>query len=236
MAYTILVCDDDVEIVEALEIYLSQEGYQVLKAYNGKQAMQILQQQKVHLVLLDLMMPEMDGLETLKMLRKEKQIPVIVLSAKSENLDKIELLEAGADDYVTKPFDMLEVLARVHSQLRRYVQYKDVLPGAGEEIYQEGGLLVNVTKKLVFMDGKLIDLTPLEFRILCLLAKNPGRVFSSEEIYESVWQEDSLGAVQTVAVHIRHIREKIEISPSEPRYLKVVWGLGYKLEPQRNHE
>lgn len=230
----ILVCDDDFEIVQAIQIYLERAGYIVQHAYNGKQALEVLEKQPIHLVLLDIMMPLMDGMEALTRIRETRSLPVILVSAKGESNDKIDGLLGGADDYITKPFNAKELVARVKSQLRRYVQYRSYDPRQDLEgiVLRQGTLILNRRKQSVEVDGMPRSLTPLEFSILWLLMEHPGRVYSSEEIYESVWQEDSAGSVATVAVHIRHIREKIEINPREPRYLKVIWGRGYRLEPQ----
>ncbi len=275
--YSILVCDDDKEIVEAIEIYLTQEGYQVLKAYDGMQALKMLETETVHLLILDVMMPRLDGIRATLKIRETNSIPIIILSAKSEDADKIlglnigaddymtkpfnplELvarvksqlrrytqiiilsaksedadkilgLNIGADDYMTKPFNPLELVARVKSQLRRYTQLGGNVSSTQETIYEVGGLRINDDLKEVTVDGEMVRLTPIEYNILLLLMKNQGRVFSINQIYESIWNEDAIGADNTVAVHIRHIREKIEINPKEPRYLKVVWGVGYKIE------
>lgn len=225
----ILVCDDDKEIVEAIEIYLQQEGYHVLKAYDGEQALDMLKKNEVHLLIIDVMMPKLDGIRATLKIREESSIPIIILSAKSEDFDKILGLNIGADDYVTKPFNPLELVARVKSQLRRYPQLGNVSE-SNETVYQVGGLMINDDLKEVTVDGELVKLTPIEYNILLLLVKNQGKVFSIEQIYENIWNEDAIGADNTVAVHIRHIREKIEINPKEPRYLKVVWGVGYKVE------
>lgn len=227
--YNILVCDDDKEIVEAIEIYLTQEGYHILKAYDGIQAMSILEKEKVHLLVMDVMMPRLDGIRATLKIREKHCIPIIILSAKSEDADKILGLNVGADDYVTKPFNPLELVARVKSQLRRYTQFGGNT-GAMETVYETGGLAINDDLKEVTVDGEPVRLTPIEYNILLLLMKNQGRVFSINQIYESIWNEDAIGADNTVAVHIRHIREKIEINPKDPRYLKVVWGVGYKIE------
>ena len=225
----ILVCDDDKEIVEAIEIYLQQEGYHVLKAYDGEQALDMLKKNEVHLLIIDVMMPKLDGIRATLKIREESSIPIIILSAKSEDSDKILGLNIGADDYVTKPFNPLELVARAKSQLRRYTQLGNVSE-SNETVYQVGGLMINDDLKEVTVDGELVKLTPIEYNILLLLVKNQGKVFSIEQIYENIWNEDAIGADNTVAVHIRHIREKIEINPKEPRYLKVVWGVGYKVE------
>ena len=228
--YNILVCDDDKEIVEAIEIYLSQEGYHVLKAYYGAEALKMLESQEVHLLVLDVMMPRLDGIRATLKIRENNSIPIIILSAKSEDADKILGLNVGADDYVTKPFNPLELVARVKSQLRRYTQLGGSVKEKSERVYEVGGLAINDDLKEVTVDGEVVKLTPIEYNILLLLMKNQGRVFSIDQIYESIWNEDAIGADNTVAVHIRHIREKIEINPKEPRYLKVVWGVGYKIE------
>lgn len=228
--YNILVCDDDKEIVEAIEIYLSQEGYHILKAYDGIEALKILEKEKVELLILDVMMPKLDGIRATLKIREKNSIPIIILSAKSEDADKILGLNVGADDYVTKPFSPLELIARVKSQLRRYTQLGGSMPEEKDKIYQVGGLQINDDLKEVTVDGEPVKLTPIEYNILLLLMKNQGRVFSISQIYESIWNEEAIGADNTVAVHIRHIREKIEINPKDPRYLKVVWGVGYKIE------
>ena len=228
--FHILVCDDDKEIVEAIEIYLSQEGYDVLKAYDGIEAMEILEEKEVNLLIIDVMMPRLDGIRATLKIREKNSLPIIILSAKSEDSDKILGLNIGADDYLTKPFNPLELVARVKSQLRRYTQLGSRVTEQQEEIYVTGGLVINDERKEVTVDGELVKLTPIEYNILLLLMKNQGRVFSINQIYEAIWNEDAIGADNTVAVHIRHIREKIEINPKEPRYLKVVWGVGYKIE------
>lgn len=228
--YNILVCDDDKAIVEAIEIYLSQEGYHILKAYDGEQALKILETEEVHLLILDVMMPKLDGIRTTLKIREKHSIPIIILSAKSEDVDKILGLNVGADDYVTKPFNPLELIARVKSQLRRYTQLGGTAKETSDQIYEVGGLRINDDLKEVTVDGESVKLTPIEYNILLLLMKNQGSVFSINQIYESIWNEDAIGADNTVAVHIRHIREKIEINPKDPRYLKVVWGVGYKIE------
>lgn len=228
--YNILVCDDDKAIVEAIEIYLSQEGYHILKAYDGEQALKILETEEVHLLVLDVMMPRLDGIRATLKIREKDSIPIIILSAKSEDVDKILGLNVGADDYVTKPFNPLELVARVKSQLRRYTQLGGTAKKESEHVYEVGGLQINDDLKEVTVDGEKVKLTPIEYNILLLLMKNQGRVFSIDQIYESIWNEEAIGADNTVAVHIRHIREKIEINPKDPRYLKVVWGVGYKIE------
>ena len=229
--YTVLVCDDDKEIVNAIEIFLMQEGYKVLKAYDGEEAIQCLKDNDVHLLIIDVMMPKLDGIRATLEIRKENSIPIIILSAKSEDTDKILGLNVGADDYVTKPFNPLELVARVKSQLRRYTR----LGGSGEiddskGIYKTGGLVIDDNKKQVSVDGNLVKFTPIEYNILLFLIKNQEKVFSSEQIYEAIWNEEAISVDNTIAVHIRHIREKIEIDPKDPRYLKVVWGIGYKME------
>ena len=227
--YNVLVCDDDKEIVEAIEIYLSQEGYKVLKAYDGEEALKILDKEKVDLLIIDVMMPKLDGIRATLKIREENALPIIILSAKSEDADKILGLNVGADDYVTKPFNPLELMARVKSQLRRYTQL-GAMAEKKANVYRTGGLEIDDDRKEVMVDGESVRLTPIEYRILLFLVRNQGRVFSINQIYESIWNEEAIAADNTVAVHIRHIREKIEINPKEPRYLKVVWGLGYKVE------
>lgn len=228
--FNILVCDDDKEIVYAIDIYLSQEGYHILKAYDGLQAIEIMKKEEVHLILLDIMMPNLDGIRATRKIRETSSVPIIMLSAKSEDVDKILGLNIGADDYITKPFNPLELIARVKSQLRRYTQLGNLATEEKEAVYVCGGLVVNDDLKTVTVDGEPVKLTPIEYNILVLLIKNQGKVFSIEQIYENIWNEEAIGADNTVAVHIRHIREKIEINPREPRYLKVVWGIGYKIE------
>lgn len=229
----ILVCDDDRAIVEAIEIYLVQEGYEVCKAYDGMEAMRILQQEEIQLLIMDVMMPRLDGIHATLQIREKYSIPIIILSAKSEDADKILGLNIGADDYVSKPFNPLELTARVKSQLRRYTKLGSI--GGTEEadqVYRSGGLVMNDATKEVTVDDEPVKLTPIEYNILLLLVKNQGKVFSISQIYENIWNEEAIGADNTVAVHIRHIREKIEINPKEPRYLKVVWGVGYKVDKQ----
>ena len=228
--FNILVCDDDKEIVDAIDIYLSQEGYHILKAYDGLQAIEMMKKEEVHLILLDIMMPNLDGIRATRKIRETSSVPIIMLSAKSEDVDKILGLNIGADDYITKPFNPLELIARVKSQLRRYTQLGNLATEEKEAVYVCGGLVVNDDLKTVTVDGEPVKLTPIEYNILVLLIKNQGKVFSIEQIYENIWNEEAIGADNTVAVHIRHIREKIEINPREPRYLKVVWGIGYKIE------
>ena len=228
--YNVLVCDDDREIVEAIEIYLSQEGYKVLKAYDGEEALKVLDREKVDLLIIDVMMPKLDGIRATLKTREKKNMPIIILSAKSEDADKILGLNVGADDYMTKPFNPLELTARVKSQLRRYTQLGSTIDKSNQAVYAVGGLSIDDEQKEVTVDGEPVRLTPIEYNILLLLVKNQGKVFSIDQIYESIWNEDAIGVDNTVAVHIRHIREKIEINPKEPRYLKVVWGVGYKIE------
>ena len=228
----ILVCDDDKDIVEAISIYLEQEGYTIFKAYDGLEAINTLRSQPVDLLIIDIMMPKLDGIRATLKIREENPLPIIILSAKSEDADKILGLNVGADDYVTKPFNPLELVARVKSQLRRYTTLSSN-DAAGDKVYEAGGLLVNDDLKKVTVDGEEVKLTPIEYNILLLLLKNKGKVYSINEIYESIWNEEAIGADNTVAVHIRHIREKIEINPKEPRYLKVVWGVGYKIEENK---
>lgn len=228
--FKILVCDDDKEIVEAIEIYLTQEGYEVLKAYDGEEAIQTLKKEHADLLIMDVMMPRLDGIRATLKIREENSLPIIILSAKSEDADKILGLNIGADDYVTKPFNPLELVARAKSQLRRYTQLGSTVQDEKKEVYEVGGLSINDELKEVTVDGESVRLTPIEYNILLLLVKNQGKVFSIDQIYENIWNEEAIGADNTVAVHIRHIREKIEINPKEPRYLKVVWGVGYKIE------
>ncbi|MCI9572179.1 MAG: response regulator transcription factor [Lachnospiraceae bacterium] len=227
----ILVCDDDREIVDAIEIYLSQDGHSIFKAYDGKQAIDLLKKEEIHLLVMDVMMPKLDGIRATLKIREYSSIPIIMLSAKSEDTDKILGLNIGADDYITKPFNPLELVARVKSNLRRYTSLGS-LSAESKSVYQVGGLVINDDTKQVIVDGEPVKMTPIEYNILLLLMKNQGRVFSINQIYESIWNEDAIGADNTVAVHIRHIREKIEINPREPRYLKVVWGVGYKIDKQ----
>ena len=224
----ILICDDDRDIVAALKIYLSSEGYTIFEAYNGKQALEAVRQHDIQLILMDVMMPELDGIAATAALRQESNVPIILLTAKSEGSDKVLGLNMGADDYITKPFDPMEVIARVKSQLRRYT----TLGGQAREndLLTVGGISMDDAAKQVTVDGEPVSLTPIEYNILKLLLSRPGQVFSSAQIYEQVWNDPAYGSDNTVAVHIRHLREKIEIDPSNPRYLKVVWGLGYKME------
>lgn len=226
--YNILICDDDKDIVRALRIYLSTGDYQVFEAYTGRQALEVMKREEIQLVLMDIMMPEMDGLSATETLRQESNVPIILLTAKSESSDKILGLEVGADDYITKPFEPMEVLARVRSQLRRYT----MLGGTTQSkmVLTIGGIRLDDETKTVTLDGDPVSLTPIEYDILHVLMRNPGKVYSSKELYTAVWKEAPLGSENVVAVHIRHLREKLEITPSEPRYLKVVWGRGYRLE------
>ena len=231
--YNILVVDDDKEIANAIEIYLSREGYNIIKAYDGEEAIKKVNENEIHLIILDIMMPKKDGLQTLEEIRKSKTIPVIMLSAKSEDYDKISGLDLGADDYITKPFNPLELIARVNSVLRRYVSFGSLKSEEGKNIYSTGGLVVDDDTKKVTVDGKEVKLTATEFNILKFLLANKGKVYSIPQIYENVWNEEGFGAENIIAVHIRHIREKIEINPKEPRYLKVIWGVGYKIENEK---
>ena len=224
----ILVVDDDREIVDSISIFLSGEGYKSIKAYDGIEALEALSENEVHLMILDIMMPKLDGIKTLMKLRESRNIPVILLSAKSEDADKILGLTAGADDYVTKPFNPSELMARVKSQLRRYTTLGSIGKQNGEIVID--GLSVDTESKTVKVDGEFVRLTPVEYKILELLVRNRGRVFSAEDIYTNVWNEQNAVGDNTIAVHVRHIREKIEINPKEPRYLKVVWGIGYKID------
>lgn len=227
--YNILICDDDRDIVSALKIYLSAESsYRLFEAYTGQQAIDIVRQRDIQLILMDVMMPELDGIAATAKLRETYNIPIILLTAKSENTDKVLGLNIGADDYITKPFDPLEVMARVKSQLRRYTNLGG--QAVKERCFTIGNIELNDDTKVVSVDGEPVNLTPIEYNILKLLMQNPNRVFSTAQIYEQVWNETAYGSENAVAVHIRHLREKIEIAPSEPRYLKVVWGLGYKME------
>ena len=235
-AYNILVVEDEKEIAEAVEIYLLNQGYNVFKAFNGMEGLKVLESEEIHLAIVDIMMPVMDGITFTMKARENHNFPIIMLSAKSEEVDKIMGLNIGADDYVTKPFKPLELLARVNSQLRRYTKYMNIQKASSiedeavnENIYTIGGLELNDDTKEVSVDGNPVRLTPIEFKILGLLIKNPGRVFPAEEIYERVWNEAAINT-DTVMVHVRNIREKIELDPKNPRYLKVVWGVGYKIE------
>ena len=226
----ILVCDDDKDIVEAIDIYLTQEGYEVLKAYDGDEAIKVLKSNEVDLLIMDVMMPRLDGIRATLKIRENMSLPIIILSAKSEDADKILGLNIGADDYMTKPFNPLELVARVKSQLRRYTQLGSTARSDNQSEFRTGGLVIRDDLKEVTVDGEKVKLTPIEYNILLLLVKNQRKVFSINQIYENIWNEEAIGADNTVAVHIRHIREKIEINPKEPRYLKVVWGVGYKVE------
>lgn len=230
--YNVLICDDQPDIVNALKIYLAPEGYHLFEAFTGQQALDIMKQHDIHLVLLDVMMPVMDGITATAKIRSFSNTPIILLTAKSETEDKVLGLNLGADDYITKPFVPVELLARVRSQLRRYAQLGS-RPDAGGDTIQVAGVVLDDRTKSVTVDGEAVSLTPTEYAILRLLMQNPGKVFSTKVLYESVWQEAALGSEGAVAVHIRHLREKIEINPSEPRYLKVVWGQGYKMEGER---
>ena len=225
----ILVCDDDHEIVDAIEIYLMQEGFEVVKAYDGIEAIDILNNDDIQLLIIDVMMPRLDGIHAVLKIREKSSIPIIILSAKTEDPDKILGLNVGADDYLPKPFNTLELVARVKSQLRRYTKLGN-MPSETSNIYKVGGLFINDDTKEVIVDDTEVKLTPIEYNILLLLVKNQGHVFSIDQIYEKIWNEQAIGADNTVAVHIRHIREKIEFNPREPRYLKVVWGVGYKID------
>ena len=226
--YNILICDDDRDIVSALEIYLGSEGYRTIPAFNGRQALEIAEREELHLILMDIMMPELDGIRATARLREGSNVPIILLTAKSEDSDKILGLNIGADDYITKPFNPLEVVARVKSQLRRYTMLGGV--DKSDDSLSVGPIVMDDSAKQVTVDGLPVSLTPIEYNILRLLLSHPGQVFSSAQIYERVWNDPAYGSDNTVAVHIRHLREKIEINPAEPRYLKVVWGLGYKME------
>lgn len=228
----ILICDDDKEIVDAIEIYLKNEGYKVYKAYDGEEAIRILKAEDIQLLIMDVMMPKLDGIHATLKIREYSSIPIIMLSAKTEDTDKILGLNVGADDYVSKPFNPLELISRVKSNLRRYTKLGNMSAPEESNVYRIGGLCMDDDTKEVTVDGEPVRLTPIEYSILLLLVKNPGRVYSIDQIYENIWNEAAIGADNTVAVHIRHIREKIEINPKEPKYLKVVWGVGYKVEKQ----
>lgn len=226
--YNILICDDDKDIVSALKIYLTDPNYNLFEAYTGTQALDCIKNNDIHIILMDIMMPEMDGISAMIKIRESSNVPVILLTAKSEDNDKILGLNVGADDYITKPFNPIEVLARVKSQLRRYMQL-----GSGTvkpDVVTIGSIELNDNSKEVYIDGDLVSLTPTEYDILKLLMFNPNKVFSPKEIYENIWNDTAIGNENTVAVHIRHLREKVEINPAEPRFLKVVWGKGYKME------
>lgn len=229
----ILVCDDDKEIVDAIEIYLQQEGFKVFKAYDGVMALKVLAENDIQLAIIDIMMPKMDGIHCTMKIRETSSIPIIILSAKSEDSDKILGLNIGADDYVSKPFNPLELVARVKSNLRRYTQLGNLDTTSDDALYKVFGLVINDETKEVTVDGEPVKLTPIEYNILLFLVKNKGKVFSINQIYENIWNENAIGADNTVAVHIRHIREKVEINPKEPKYLKVVWGVGYKIEDDK---
>ena len=230
--YNILICDDDRDIVSALDIYLTSEGYATVKAYDGLEALEMVKEHDIHLILMDVMMPNLDGIRATAKLRESTNIPIILLTAKSEDTDKILGLNIGADDYITKPFNPVEVIARVKSQLRRYTTLggRSKVAEDNSAVFSNGGITMDDNAKLVTVDGERVSLTPIEYNILLLLMKHPGRVFSTGQIYEQVWNDPSLGSENTVAVHIRHLREKVEIDPANPRYIKVVWGLGYKME------
>ena len=254
--YNILICDDEQDIVNALKIYLSGGDYCLFEAHNGREALEAVEgyvsceawqqgmlrfleyieaveKNDIHLILMDIMMPQLDGIAATAKLREKSNVPIILLTAKSESSDKVLGLNIGADDYITKPFDPIEVLARARSQLRRYTQLGAKKEEEKPNVYTVGPIVLDEEKKSVSVDGDEVSLTPIEFNILHLLMKNPGRIYSSAQIYELVWKEDSLGAETSVSVHIRHLRQKLEINPSEPRYLKVVWGLGYKMEDKK---
>ena len=229
--YNILICDDDKDIVSALDIYLTSEGYKTFPAYDGNQAIKVVEQNDIHLILMDVMMPGLDGIRATAKLREKCNVPIILLTAKSEDADKVLGLNIGADDYVTKPFNPMEVMARVKSQLRRYTTLGGRnAPAQNSDQLTNGGVVLDDGAKTVTVDGDGVNLTPIEFNILRLLLQHPGQVFSTTQIYEQVWNDAAYGSENTVAVHIRHLREKIEIDPANPRYIKVVWGLGYKME------
>ncbi|MED3551777.1 response regulator transcription factor [Cytobacillus praedii] len=224
----ILICDDDKAIVDAIGIYLENEGFSIFKAFNGVEAIEVIDGQEIHLVIMDIMMPKMDGIQATRKIREESNIPLIMLSAKTEDYDKILGLNLGADDYITKPFNPLELIARVKSQLRRYTTLGSL--ETKSNVYKTGGLMIDDESKIITVDGEAVQLTPVQYKILKFLTANAGRVYSIEEIYEKVWNETAFSPENTVSVHIRKIREKIEINPKEPKYLKVVWGIGYKVE------
>jgi DNA-binding response OmpR family regulator len=228
--YSILVCDDEKDIVSALRIYLTAEGYKVYEAYNGKEALAVLDREDIHLVIMDIMMPEMDGIEAMAHIREKSNVPVIMLTAKSEDTDKVLGLNIGADDYVTKPFNPVELQARVRSQLRRYMQLGGNVAQASNNTIVIGGIELCDNTKTVSLDGNIVSLTPTEFDILKLLMENPSKVFSPSQIYSAVWNDSPYGSENTVAVHIRHLREKLEYNPAQPRYIKSVWGRGYKID------
>lgn len=229
MEYTVLVVEDEVEICNAIEIYLKTQGYHVLKAHNGQDGLTIIEKETIHLAIVDIMMPIMDGIQMTMKVREKYDFPIIMLSAKSEDIDKITGLNIGADDYMTKPFVPMELLARVASQLRRYSKYLNMVQANNDDCLIVGGLELNKDTKQVSVEGRQVKVTPIELKILQLLMEYPGKVFSAENIYESVWGEDAINT-DTVMVHVRNLREKIEINPKNPRYLKVVWGIGYKIE------
>ena len=233
--HNILICDDEKDIVNALKIYLSGEDYNIFEAFDGEAALKIAAEEEIHLILMDIMMPKMDGVAVTAKIRETGNVPIILLTAKSESADKVLGLNVGADDYITKPFDPAEVVARVRSQLRRYTRLGAKPETENGKVYRVGPIALYEEEKRVTLDGDAVSLTPIEFNILRLLITHPGRVFSSSEIYERVWNEDALGFDSAVSVHIRHLRQKLEINPSEPRYLKVVWGMGYMLAAQRAH-
>lgn len=234
--YNILICDDERDIVSALKIYLSGEDYNLFEAYDGREALEIVRGNDIHLILMDIMMPQLDGIAATAKLREESNVPIIMLTAKSESGDKVLGLNVGADDYITKPFDPAEVVARVRSQLRRYTKLGAAPEPEKAGRWSVGPITLDEEAKAVTVDGEAVALTPIEFNILRLLIKHPGRIYSSTQIYELVWNESALGAENAVSVHIRHLRQKIELDPSEPRYLKVVWGLGYKMEDTRHEK
>ncbi len=226
----VLVCDDDKEIVEAIKIYLTDEGFDVIGVYDGYEALEVLKKEKIDLIVMDVMMPGLDGIRTTLQIRKTSSIPIIILSAKSEDTDKILGLNIGADDYLSKPFNPMELVARVKSHIRRYTTLGNITKTSNEKVFVCKDLVIYDEQKEVSVNGKVIKLTPIEYNILLLLVRNKGKVFSIDEIYEQIWNEDAVGVDNTVAVHIRHIREKIEINPKDLRYIKVVWGVGYKVE------
>ena len=231
--YNILICDDEKDIVAALKIYLSGEDYRIFEAYNGREALRVVEENEIHLILMDIMMPQLDGIAATARLREKSNVPIILITAKSESGDKVLGLNVGADDYVTKPFDPAEVLARVRAQLRRYTKLGARAAETQPNCYSVGPVTLDEERKTVTVSGENVTLTPIEFNILRLLISHPGRIYSSAQIYEQVWKEEAYGAENAVSVHIRHLRQKIEIDPSQPRWLKVVWGLGYKMEGGR---
>lgn len=230
--YNILICDDERDIVSALKIYLSGEDYRLFEAYNGKEALEIAEKNDIHLIIMDIMMPRLDGIAATALLREKSNVPILLLTAKSESGDKVLGLNVGADDYITKPFDPAEVVARVRSHLRRYTRLgaRKAPSESGGRSWTVGPVTLDEDAKTVTVDGEPVTLTPIEYNILLLLIRHPGRIYSSAQIYELVWKEPAVGAENAVSVHIRHLRQKLEINPSEPRYLKVVWGMGYKME------